>query len=97
MYRDLQNKLKRYAGKLAKAAITVTTADDFDSPLWNQTIRGIGATLPQFAKDWGLESEHKQWRVFASESFKPKSDEEVAGKFLQMIPVLKKIVTKIPR
>lgn len=97
MYKDLKDKLVRYATELARASKTVTTASDFASPLWNDTIRGIGTVLPQFAKDWGLEAEHRQWRVFASENFKPKTDEEVAGKFNEIAPVLRKIVAKIPR
>jgi hypothetical protein len=91
----LSNKLKRYCVAVAKELNSITTKKEFDGKFWSENIRGIGTTLPVLAKDLGLAKEHKIWRVFASEGFKPGSDEEVAAKLNQIKPVLKKIIAKL--
>lgn len=91
----LSNKLKSYCVAVAKGLKTVKTKEDFNGKFWIENIRGIGTTMPVLASDLGLDKEHKLWRTFASEGFKPNSDEEVAGKLKQMTPVLKSIIGKL--
>jgi len=94
IYSSLKEKLKYYLLELAKDMKTVKTKTDFDS-CWSNHIRGVGTTLPNLAKQLGLEEELKLWRGFASENFKPRTDEQVAGKFEEMRPVMRQIVAKL--
>jgi len=92
---DLSKKLKKYCIDVNKALKSVKTKSDFDSPFWNEHVRGVGTTLPNLAKGVGLEAEHKKWVAFASESFKPKSDDDVPAQLKKIAPVLKSIAAKL--
>jgi len=92
----LSNKLKKYCGEIVKGLKGgVKTKEDFNGKFWSENIRGVGTTLPVLAPDLGLVAEHKQWREFASEGFKPKTDEEVADRLKKMLPVTKNIIAKL--
>lgn len=96
MMAGLAKKLQKYCVAIAKGVNGgVKTKEDFNGKFWSENIRGVGTTLPVLAKDLGLEKEHKIWRAFASEGFKPKTDEDVPGQLKKIKTVLKNIVAKL--
>lgn len=88
MIADNAKRLKLYCVQVAKGLGSISTAAEFNGKFWNESIRGVGTTLPPLSAQLGIIAEHKKWRVFASEDWKPKSDEEVAAKIKEMKPVL---------
>jgi hypothetical protein len=94
MFKGLKDKLKFYLLAVAKDMKTVKTKEQF-AACWSENIRGVGTTLPALSKQFGLEEEHKLWRHFASDGFKPLTDQEVAAKFEEMRPVVRRIAAKL--
>jgi hypothetical protein len=94
MQAGMKDKFKAYVLAVGKDMKTVKTKDQFMF-CWKENIRGVGTMLPNFAKQLGLEEQHKQWKTFASQGFLPTKDEEIPGKFNQMRPVLREIASKL--
>lgn len=91
MIADNAKRLKLYCVQVAKGLGSITTAEEFTGKFWNESIRGVGTALPPLSAQLGIIAEHKKWRVFSSQGWQPKSDDEVPGKISEMKPVLAKI------
>jgi hypothetical protein len=95
MQAGMKDKLRNYCIALGKDMKTVKTKKEFNETTWSENIRGIGTMMPNFAKELGLEEQHKQWRTFASQKFLVTTDEEIPERFETLKPVLRIIVSKL--
>jgi hypothetical protein len=95
MQMGMKDKLRNYCISLGKDMKTVKTKKEFNENTWSENIRGIGTMLPNFAKELGLEEQHKQWRTFAAHPFQVSKDEEIPQRFETLRPVLRIIVSKL--
>jgi hypothetical protein len=95
MQRGMKDKLRNYCLALGKDMKTVKTKKEFNETTWSENIRGIGTMMPNFAKELGLEEQHKQWRTFANHNFQVKDDDEIPQRFETLRPVLRIIVSKL--
>ncbi|HIP22036.1 MAG TPA: hypothetical protein EYG79_00325 [Rhodobacteraceae bacterium] len=91
IYADSIKRLHATLAKIVKASKSVTTTQEYAS-LWSEEIRGVGTIMPLISKQKDLIPEHKAWRVFSSQGYQPKTDEEIPEKFAAMMPVMKKIL-----
>ncbi|NOR62986.1 MAG: hypothetical protein GQ535_10910 [Rhodobacteraceae bacterium] len=91
IYADSIKRLHATLAKIVKASKTVTTTSEY-AALWSEEVRGVGTIMPLISKQKDLIPEHKAWRVFSSQGFQPKTDEEIPEKFAAMMPVMKKIL-----